>query len=151
MASQMKTTVDNIVSKLQAMNQFSSVLDYEPKAPPAGDFVASVWLLSAMPIAEASGLDKASLIYVLRVRIYHSIVLNEPVDDKGLLERADNIYDDFLGEFDLGGTIRAIDVYGMYGQSMTMQTGYIDVGGTMFRIADIDLPVIVNDVSTEAA
>jgi hypothetical protein len=146
MASVMKDTVDNVVSKLMEMQQFSAVLDYEPKAPPTG-YTAAVWLQSVTPVGDASGLAKVSMIYALRIRLYRDM-LEEPADDKRMLERIDNLFDDLFGDFDLGATVRAIDIFGTYGQSVSVTTGYVDVGGVMYRIGDFELPLIVDDVAT---
>ena len=144
MASAMKSTIDIAVSKLMAMGQFGDVLDHEPKNAPASGYTAAAWMVGASPAPTASGLGTVTMVYVLNIRLYRNM-LEEPADDKGLLERADQIYDDFLGDFDLGSTVRNVDVFGEQGDAMTATTGYVEVGGTMYRIIDIVLPVVVNN------
>ncbi len=80
-------------------------------------------------------------------------MLNEPEDqiEYQLAEALSEISSDLIGEYDLGATIRNIDVGGIYGQSLTSEWGYLDVGGVMFRVVDITVPLIVDDSATAAA
>ena len=52
---------------------------------------------------------------------------------------------DLSGEFDLGETIRNVDIGGMGGTPLSVDFGHLDVGGTIFRIADITVPMLVDD------
>jgi hypothetical protein len=62
-----------------------------------------------------------------------------------------DIQSDLIGDYDLGETIRNIDIAGIYGAGMGATWGYVDLGGKMYRIVDISLPLIVDDSATMAA
>lgn len=80
-------------------------------------------------------------------------MLAEPTEsmEKEFAKAVSSILSDIIGEFDLGGSVRSIDVAGIYGSSIAVSYGYLDLGGTMFRIADITLSLIVDDSATTTA
>ena len=77
-------------------------------------------------------------------------------DDAGALEASvalavSQISSNLIGEFDLGATMRSIDVGGQYGQAMTASFGYVTIGQTVFRTADLMVPLIVDGSASQAA
>ena len=56
-----------------------------------------------------------------------------------------------VGEFDLGATMRNIDIAGQYGQSLSATWGYITIGNTVFRTVDLTVPLVVDESATQAA
>lgn len=152
MASSMKTTYDNLASKLLASGYFDAVNKVEPKAAPGNGFEASVFWRRAAPFAGGSGLAVTAMVYVMQIRIYRNMLSEPPGDiDSDLLAIADDVLDDLQGDFDLGATVRNVDVFGQAGEGLRVEAGYVDVSGTMYRVIDISVPVIVNDVSTQTA
>ena len=61
------------------------------------------------------------------------------------------ITSNLIGEFDLGATIRNIDVAGQYGQAVTAQWGYVALNQTMYRTVDITIPLVVDGSAEQAA
>jgi hypothetical protein len=56
------------------------------------------------------------------------------------------------GAFTLGGTVRAIDWAGEEaGRRLAAKWGHIVMSGTIFRVVDVSVPVIVDDSATFAA
>lgn len=152
MASQMKATLDNVISKLLASANFDRVNKYEPKSPPGNGFEAAVIWGGSAPHAGGSGLATAAMVYIVIIRVYRNMLADPPETiDSDLLGIADDVLDDLGGDFDLGGTVRNVDIFGEAGTPLSTKTGYIDVGGTMYRALDITVPIIVNDVISEAA
>jgi hypothetical protein len=43
-----------------------------------------------------------------------------------------------------------VDIKGAYDIPLAWEAGYLNVGGGMYRILDITLPLVINDVWTEA-
>ncbi len=145
--------IDAVASHARGTGFWPVVLTHEPKAAPAGPAVA-VFMTSVVPYRERSGLVSVSAVVTLTVRLYASM-LQEPQDniDRDLIVASDALMTAYCGDFNLGDSSREIDLLGMApgsaGAALTM--GYINQDNKLFRIAEIRLPIIVNDVWTEAA
>ena len=151
MASSITTTLSNIVSSMQTLGIFDRVNSVEPKAPPGNGLTAAVFFASAQPATAASGLGSASGLYVFTCRVY-SNMLQEPADqiDSQLIRATDAVCDALAGDFDMGATVRNLDIFGAHGTPLLARAGHVDVGGQMYRAIDITIPLIVNDAWAEA-
>ena len=116
MAFDIRSTLQNMQSKLAASGYFhgASVLVGEPKAPPsAGGLSVAMWMSSAKVVSTtlAAPIENHTVI----VRIY-SDLFQEPQEDREwtLAQAASDFMSDLCGDFDLGTTIRAVDVGGQY-------------------------------------
>lgn len=140
---------DAVVSDVQATGYFKRVNQHEPKRKPDIDLTAAVWVQSIDPLQIASGLAVTSARVVFMLRLYSNMI-KEPQDmiDPNLLKAASSIMRRYHDDFDFGLTesVRNVDLLGQYGIALALVTGYVEQDGTMFRIADITVPVIVNDV-----
>ena len=92
---------------------------------------------------------------MVTVRLYRRAAFGQG-DDAGQVEAemalaVSQISSNLIGEFDLGATMRAIDIAGQYGQAFNAQYGYVSIGTTMFRTVDITVPLIVDGSATQAA
>jgi hypothetical protein len=154
--------LDAIVSNVLASGYFDRVNLHEPKSPPASGLTVAIWWRRIIPI-QVSGLNATSALVTFTIRIYANM-LQEPQDlidpsmtkaVSGLLRR---YHDDFdfdatgSGGLDLGNgiTVRNIDLLGSSGEQFRADSGYLEVDRTMYRVADIQLPIIVNDVWPQA-
>jgi hypothetical protein len=152
MASNIRTTLDNLVSALQTLGIFDRVQGVEPKSPPGNGLTAAIYFANATPTANASGLNRASGLYVFTLRIYINM-LQEPAEDIDpmLVAAVDAVFNALAGDIDLGATVRNVDFFGANGTSLAARAGYVDVGGTMYRVVDITIPLVVNDTTQEFA
>lgn len=137
---------DRISSHAMTLGLFETVNGHEPKSAPGRGLSAAVWVQSILPI-KASGLDVTSGRVELSVRIY-SNMLSEPQDDTdpNMIDAADALLSAYSADFDLGNTVRCIDLLGMYGNPLGAQAGYVSQDGKMFRVVTVTLPIIVNDI-----
>ena len=151
MAFDASNTLDAVAGHLLASGYLRDVMIGEPKSPPSGDQLTASVFLNSISVAEVT-LGTTIESHVLMLRIFRNM-LAEPTEtmEKEFAKAVSSILSDIIGEFDLGGSIRSIDVAGMYGASISVNYGYMDLGGTMFRIADITLPLIVDDSATTTA
>lgn len=144
---------DAIVSHAMASGRFEQVNGHEPKdAPTTGGLTCAVWADRVTPQGRASGVDTVSAVLVYNVRIYASAV-SEPLDaiDPDMLAAVDDLCSAYCGDFTLGGLVRDVDVFGMYGQSLDVRAGYLQQDGALYRVLTIALPVVVNDLWDEVA
>jgi hypothetical protein len=142
--------VDALVSEAQTLGVFERVNGHEPKNKPGTHLTAAVWLRTLAP-ARSSGLASTSAVLVFTVRIY-TPATSLPADaiDPAVYDAMARLMASYSGDFTLGGLIRNVDLLGMTGTSLSAQTGYLDIDNHMFRIADITVPMIVNDVFDQA-
>lgn len=133
-----------------ASGYFDRVGTHEPKNPPGLGLTAAVWVDKIVPV-QSSGLASASVLLVLHVRLYTSM-LQEPQDqiDPNLTLALDALFGAYIGDFELGGLARSIDIFGAAGTALSAQAGYLNQDGQMYRVFTVTLPIIVNDVWTEA-
>jgi hypothetical protein len=131
---------------------FERVNTSEPKNSPGNGLTAAVWLQMVSPVAAASGLAATSARVEFMLRIY-SNMLQEPQDaiDPEILSAVDVLMGAYSGDFDLGGTVRNVDLLGAHGVGLSAVAGYLAVDNKMFRVVDLTLPLIVNNVWEQVA
>ena len=146
-----KTIVDQLTSKAKATGLFRSVNGHEPKNAPEKGLTAAVWVDSIGP-SPTSGLKSTSALVVFMMRLYTPMV-SEPqaMIDPTLTAACDQIMTDIHADFDLGSTVRQVDLLGSHGAGLVAQAGYVEIGGTLFRIIDITIPCVVNDAWLQAS
>lgn len=143
---------DAVMSHAMASGRFEQVNGHEPvNAPSTGGLTAAVWTDRVMPVGRASGLDMVSAVLVLNVRVYASETA-QPFDaiDPDMVAAVDDLCTAYCGDFTLGGLVREVDIFGMYGQALDIRAGYLQQDGAPFRVYTISLPAVVNDLWTEA-
>jgi len=143
---------DAVVSHAMASGRFEQVNGSEPQNPPStGGLTAAVWVDRLTPQGRASGLDSVSAVLVFNVRIYAS-AMSLPSDaiDPDMLAAVDDLCGAYCGDFTLGGLVKNVDIFGGYGQSLDVRAGYLQQDGALYRVLTISLPVVVNDLWTEA-
>ena len=148
--SAVNSLFDQVVSEVMQLGVFETVNTHEPKSAPQNGLHASVWMDSIAPTGRASGLAAISGVVTLMIRCYSSM-LQQPLDaiDPNLMYASSTIINAFSGEFTLGGTVRDVDLLGMYGRSLSAQAGYLSIDNKMFRVMTITVPVVINDMFSE--
>lgn len=138
---------DAVVSDVQMTGYFDKVNTHEPKAAPRTGMHAALWLSAINPIGLASGLAATTAQVVFTLRMYKQM-LAEPQDmiDPLMARACASIMRRYHDDFDFEGLIRNVDLLGTFGVSLSAISGYLNVDGTMYRIIDITIPCIVNDV-----
>jgi hypothetical protein len=140
------------ISQAQSLGIFARVNGHEPKSAPGTQLSCSFWGGGIKPAATASGLGAVSGVVTLNARIYSSFVA-KPEDgiDPHLLAAGCALMAAYSGGFTLGGTVRDIDLLGEFGEALSGQMAYLEQDGKLFRVFDLVIPVVINDLWTEAA
>jgi hypothetical protein len=144
---------DAAQSHALASGWFDAVNGHEPKqAPSTHGLTAAVWVDTIRPAPAESGLASTSAVITLNVRGYTSFVA-EPADaiDPRLVAATGALMAAYSGDFDLGGTIRNVDLLGQAGTPLSAQAGYLNQDAKIFRVMTITLPCIVSDVWDQVA
>ena len=155
MAFNIKGTLDAIASHISRTGYVNDVRIGEPTSPPdATDKIHAAIYMQNVSVVELT-LSKTVELHVVQVRLYRRAAFGEG-DDAGYVEQeialaVSQISSNLIGEFDLGGTLRNIDVGGIYGTSLNGTWGYVTLGGTVFRTVDMIVPLVVDDSATQAA
>lgn len=139
-------TLDRIVTYLQGDGGIRTAQAGEPKSPPTGvqGVFASVIMRSTSIVALT--LNGTIEQHVILIRLYRDM-LAEPQKsiEVDLATAAQRIQADIAGEYDLGASIRSVDVGGEYGEPMRTDWGYVTISDRMYRIVDISVPLLVDD------
>ena len=147
MAFNIKATIQSINSFLRAGGYVSQASVGEPKSPPT-EYVSASVIMDSFSVVSLT-LGTTIELQSVTIRLYLNMLMEptEEVEYK-LAEVASQIGSDLLGDYDLGASIRNVDVGGQHGSPLRAQWGYVDLGGTMFRVVDIFVPLIVDDSAT---
>lgn len=150
MALDINGILDVIVTHAQNSGYFSTVAQHESKKANTTGLTVGVWIERIDPI-KSSGLNSVSARLELEMRVYSTTYM-EPYDDidTNLMEAVDALFTAYIGDFELGGEARHIDVFGAYGAPLGVRVGYYNSDGNEFRVFQIKIPIIVNDIWDEA-
>ena len=155
MAFNIKNTLDAIASHISRTGYVNDVVIGEPVSPPdAMDSIQGAIYMVSANVVDLT-LTTTTEIHTVQVRLYLRAAFGQG-DDAGAVEQElaialSQISSNLIGEFDLGGTTRAIDIAGQYGTGMTATWGYISISNVMFRTVDLVVPIIVDGSATQAA
>ena len=84
-------------------------------------------------------------------RIYSNALQESPdLIDTNVIKAADALTTAYSGDFTLGGAVRDVDLLGMYGSPLRWLAGYVTINSTIYRCMDLTLPLIVNDLWSQA-
>lgn len=133
---------------LYGLGVFESVSTHEPKNSPTGGRV-SIIFSGTRP--GPSGLASTSVFIDFTIRLFADM-MHEPQDeiDPNTLAALDATCAALVANFTLGGTAESVDVRGKGGIPVTSRTGYADYSGTIYRVCDITVPVLINDLWSES-
>jgi hypothetical protein len=147
MLGRSRQVLDVIVSHAQALGVFERVNTHEAKSSPGRGLYCSVWMDTIAPDPRTSGLAATSVRLVFLARL-QSNALAEPQDgvDPNLLDALDLFVDAMMGDLSVGGHALDIDVFGMAGVPLGARAGYVDQDNKKFRVIDLQVPVLLDDV-----
>lgn len=140
---------DAVVSFALRSGYFDRVMEHEPKKKPGTGLTAATWVQGIDPLPAGSGLTNTSARIVFILRLYQNMFKeNEDQIDSEMLKAASNIMRRLHDDFDFGLTeaVRNVDLLGQFGVALAARAGYLNQDNTEFRVYDITIPVIVNDV-----
>jgi hypothetical protein len=150
MALNITGILDAVVSHAMASGHFERVNQFEPDNPPGHGLTCGVWA-DRITALRTSGLNSVSTLVVFNVRVYGSMQADPPdAIDPNMVAAADALGEAYTGGFTLGGLVRQVDLLGAHGSPFDVRAGYLSIDGTRYRVLTISLPVVVNDLWTEA-
>ncbi len=149
MALNITGLLDAVVSHAAASGHFERVNQHEPENAPGSGLTCAVWS-NRITALRSSGLDSVTALVVFNVRIFSHMTDPPDAIDPTVIAAVDSLCGAYSGDFTLGGLLRQVDLLGANGQALDVRAGYLQQDGTRYRVMDIALPCIVNDLWTEA-
>jgi hypothetical protein len=136
-----------IVSHAQTLGVFETVNAHESVNAPGHGLHAEVWADSIAPVPAGSGLASTTARVVWTVRVRGSAD-SQPRDmvDPNMMAAVDALMNAYNGAFTLGGLVRNVDLLGQAGVPLSVRAGYLPQDGKVFRVLDVVLPVVINNV-----
>lgn len=147
-----KATLENVETYLQKSGYFAAgVQAGVPMAPPQGEGLFGAVFMRSVSVNKVYANGGTEETHLVTVRV-HRNAMNRPADEIEfeLAVCVQQVVSDLIGDYDLGATVREIDVGGMNGTPLRSEWGQVDIGGVMFRVVDIMLPLTVDDSGTAA-
>lgn len=143
--------IDVALNHALTSGYFDRVNGHEPKNAPGNGLTAAVWIQSLRPVPSGSGLRATTGRLVVSVRIYSNMI-QEPQDaiDPNIAAAVDALLSAYSGDFEFGANVRNVDLLGSAGVPLSAEAGYLNVSGTMYRVMTITLPLIINDLWSQA-
>lgn len=144
---------DAMISVAAQSGYFTQVNDHEPtSSPDAGGMFAAVWLQFIKPVAARSGLNKVSGLVTYNLRMYlRQIQEQQDWIDPEMVRATARLMATFSGAFTLGGLVTAVDLLGLSGDvPLSGMAGYLTLGQTKYRVMTLTVPMVVDDLFTQA-
>lgn len=143
---------DALVSHAETIGHLEQVGQHEPKSAPQGLLTGAVWSQDGRPARGASGLNVTSMLVTFNVRIYKNMTsLPQDAIDPEVMRAAWALMGAYTGDFTLGGLVRDVDVLGEFGEGLFFRAGYVPQDGRLYRVLDINTPLVVNDLWEQVA
>jgi hypothetical protein len=151
MSLDIRTILAAVESHALQLGFFQTVNGHEPKTAPQNGLTCAVWVEQIGPARGGSGLIATSARLALFVRLYTPMV-QQPEDaiDPDMMTALDALMAAYSGDFTLGDIVREVDLLGAYGDPLSARAGYLTTSGAEYRVLTITLPLIINDLWTEA-
>ena len=152
MALDIDTLLDGVISHALTLGVIDEMNGHEPKSAPGRGVTGAVWVQEIDPVPGASGLASTTIRLGLMLRLYTPMLSETPdAIDPNLIKAVDALCAAYHGDFTLNGTVMEIDLEGAYGDPLRGRAGYLNQDGRMFRVMDLTVPLIVNDLWEQEA
>jgi hypothetical protein len=150
MAFDFQGLTDAVASYAAECGEFERVNTHEPKSRPGNGMTCSIWVEEIGPISAASGLNAVTGLVTMTMRP-QTPFLAEPADqiDPLMMRAVAALMAQFAAGFTMTGIVRNVDLLGSHSQGLRAKAGYITQDKTVYRIMDVSLPLVVNDLFPE--
>lgn len=138
-----------LASHVKALGRIERVQEFDPTNAPGKGITACLVAATGDP-RPPTGLDRSALRLVWTVRFLMPPGAPLGSVDPLLMGKAGNLITRLAADLTLGGLVRVIDLRGMSGTSVEWRFGWVTIDQTLYRLLDVTVPLIINDVFPEA-
>ena len=141
---------NQVLTHCQQIGVFDNVLTEEPDSLQAGTTTASIVLDSIKPDPKTSGLAQTNAIIVFKIGIWQNSTVHPHfgVPQETMLA-AETLIESLHTSLTLNNDVMTVDLFGWSSTGLDVQTGYAPFDEGIYRIVEITVPIIVNDVWTQ--
>lgn len=158
MSLDIQANIDAIRDLALETGLFAVINGHEPAIPLETGLDAAVWMQYIGPSKRVSSLTATAGAVIFTMRIYSPALSGQatPAEldaiDPAVGDATSAMIGLVTGDFTLGGTVFVVDLFGAY-QSATLsaKAGGINVAGTVYRITDLTIPLIIDGVWPQGA
>ena len=139
------------MSHAQSLGLFGNVLGHEPVSAPGSGLTYALWVARVGTVPAGSGVRAGTGRLELTGRVFMPAD-TEPQDDVDIAVTGavDALMTAYCGDFEFGGSVRNVDVFGAHGAPLGAVFGFSRFDSTTYRVATLTVPLIINDLWTEA-
>lgn len=152
MALNTQQYMDALISHAGSTGYFVSLNSVDVGSVPTNEGLSAVlWPRRITPAPGRSGLASTSVVMTFVMRLFHSSA-TDPLGqiDPLMISATDALLNAYSSDFTLGGIVAEVDLLGQYGEALRSDSGWLDMGDDgKFRIVDITIPLVINDVWTQ--
>lgn len=137
---------DRIVSLAARTGRFDKIEGHEPPSAPGRGIRGAVWVERIAPIKMSLNVVHAKV--VVNLRVTRDLPgASDDLDrvDPEITAAVDAVLAELASDFDLGGTVRAVDWGGSEGEAVDAPAGYFEQEDHKYRAVVIQIPILVND------
>ena len=140
-----------VIDHAAALGLFDRVAGHEPSNAPGRGLSCAVWVDDLRPIPRRSGLATTSARLAFLARVFRplpAVVDGDRVDPE-ILAAASALIGSLIGDLDLGASVE-VDVFGAHGLPLVAKPGYLTQDAAVYRVIDVTVPLIVDDLWPQA-
>lgn len=141
--------LDGLKSHAQALGMFERVIGHEPHNAPGSGLSCAIWAGPVDPVG--SSLVSTTTRVEFTARMYVPGTSPDDSTETTILALVDGMCGSLTGDFTVGGLARQVDCLGEAGAPLAAKLGWVVMEGQQYRIADVTIPLIVNDLWTQGA
>jgi hypothetical protein len=139
-----------LASHAASLGIFDRVNNHEPANAPGNGLSYSLHWVRIAPVPTHSGLASTTGVVPFLGRIYRPAAQPSDEVDIEVLGATDALLAVYSADFTLGGLVRNVDLLGQTGNQLSAQAGWLLIDAIQHRTSDITIPLIVNDLWTQA-
>lgn len=144
--------MEAVTDQAKQLGKFDRVQGHEPKSAPNTGLSCAFAIALIRPEKRLSGLAETGGVVELSARIYLGGAYKpEDGTDLRVLSAVCALIGAYSDGFTFGGTVFAVDLEGMFGTALSARMGWLDQDGKQFRVADLTIPVAIDNLWPQGA
>lgn len=145
MALDIDTLLGKLVDHALSTGHFDAVNTHEPDNAPGSGLTANVVLDTITPVSSGLAATSCRVTFIMTF-MYPTTVMPRDATEPFLIKALDAVMGRLTGDLRLDDTVRMIDLLGAYGDGLEAITGYYKIQEQAYRVMELTIPLIVNDV-----